>query len=255
MRILVMGLPGSGKTTLARVLAEKLNAAYFNADEVRKMFNDWDFSEEGRIRQANRMFRLSMTPTVAEYSVSDFVCPTKETHDLFEPDFTVFMDTIKEGRYEDTNKIFERPKNPDWVITEWGDVNIQAEEIVQKILTPFPEFNWQAPTGLMIGRFQPFHDGHLKLFEQILEKEGQVAIVVRDTHNTDEKNPFSYWQVHDRIVEALGDKYAGRFEIFHMPNITGVYYGRDVGYKVEKIELDAAIEAISATEIRKKLGL
>lgn len=255
MRILVMGLPGSGKTTLARVLAEKLNAAYFNADEVRKMFNDWDFSEVGRIRQSNRMHKLSILSGHTEHVVADFVCPTHDTMDYFSPDFTVFMDTIQEGRFEDTNKMFQRPVKPDVVITSWGDVNVQADEIIAKILEPIPEFNWQAPTGLMIGRFQPFHDGHLKLFETILEKEGQVLIGVRDTYNTDEKNPFDFWQVYERISDVLDEKYAGRYEILQFPNITGVYYGRDVGYKVQKIELDAATEAISATDIRKQMGL
>jgi cytidyltransferase-like protein len=106
----------------------------------------------------------------------------------------------------------------------------------------------------MIGRFQPFHGGHLKLFETILEKEGQVCIVIRDTHGTDEKNPFDVYQVTDNIHKALR-KYRGKYAILHAPNITGVYYGRDVGYKVEKIDLDPETEAISATQIRKELGL
>jgi adenylylsulfate kinase len=254
MRILVMGLPGSGKTTLSRVLAEKLKAAYFNADEVRAMFNDWDFSEQGRNRQAERMYKLSYMAR-NEYVVSDFVCPTADTLDTFDADFVVFMDTITEGRYEDTNKIFERPVKPDWVITEWGDVNAQADEIVAKVTEPVIEFDWQKPAGLMIGRFQPFHDGHLKLFETILEKEGQVLICVRDTHNTDEKNPFDLRQVSDRIHDALEEKYSGRYIVLHIPNITGVYYGRDVGYKVEQLHLGAEIEAISATDIRKSMGI
>lgn len=262
MRILVMGLPGSGKTTLARVLAEKLGAAYFNADEVRKIFNDWDFSRDGRLRQANRMFRLSTlalssmgTDGTCEYVVADFVCPTAETLDIFSPDVVVFMDTISAGRFEDTNKVFERPINPTVTITEWGDVDAQADEIVTKIKGPVSRFDWQSPTGLMIGRFQPFHDGHLKLFETILEKEGQVLIAVRDTFNLDEKNPFDFSAVVTGIDEKLKDKYNGKYYVTSVPNITGVYYGRDVGYKVEQIHLDAQTEAISATEIRKNLGV
>ena len=93
MKILVMGLPGSGKTTLAKVLAEKLGAAYFNADEVRKMFNDWDFSEEGRIRQAKRMSKLCEISST-RVSVVDFVCPTEHTRRIFDAHLTIFMDTI-----------------------------------------------------------------------------------------------------------------------------------------------------------------
>ena len=256
-RILIMGLPGSGKTTLGRALSKKLNYAFFNADEVREQFNDWDFSIRGRRRQAERMKELSF---VASYhkkgSVTDFVCPTKETRELFDADFTIFMNTISEGRFEDTNKLFEIPENVDLVITEWKNVDEQVEDIVN-ILNNLPktDFDYQAPTGLMIGRFQPFHDGHKKLFEKILEKEGQVLICIRDTYGTDEKNPMNNVEVMDKIYEALTPEYENKFRVHIIPNITGVYYGRDVGYKVEKIDLDADTEAISATQIRKEMGL
>jgi len=256
-RILIMGLPGSGKTTLGRALSKKLNYAFFNADEVREQFNDWDFSIRGRRRQAERMKELSF---VASYhkrgSVVDFVCPTKETRGLFNGDFTIFMNTIPEGRFEDTNKLFEPPEDADLVITEWKNVDEQVEDII-KILNNIPNenFDYQAPTGMMIGRFQPFHDGHKKLFEKILEKEGQVVICIRDTHDIDDKNPLSNTEVMDNIYEALEPEYGNKFRVHIMPNITGVYYGRDVGYKVEKIDLDAETEAISATQIRKEMGL
>ena len=256
MKILVMGLPGSGKTTLAKILAEKLSAAYFNADEVRKMFNDWDFSEEGRIRQANRMYDLANVSN-NDFVVADFVCPTHETRDAFSPDFIVLMDTIDASRFEDTNKVFVRPTRVDVEITAWGDVQTQADEIIAKIekaLEPKPVFDFHKPTGLMIGRFQPFHDGHVKLFETILEKEGQVLIGVRDTHNTDSKNPFNFYEVANFIHEKLEDKYEGKYHVEYLPNITGVYYGRDVGYKVEQIHLGTEIESISATDIRKAMG-
>lgn len=256
MKILVMGLPGSGKTTLAKVLAEKLNAAYFNADEVRKMFNDWDFSDEGRVRQAVRMSELCYLSNL-KTQVADFVCPTNETRDEFNADFIIFMNTITTSRFENTNTIFEKPEIVDFVVNEWGDVESQVNEIIQKIDIQVnkPVFDWKEPTGLMIGRFQPFHDGHLKLFEKILEKEGQVVIAVRNTHQIDEKNPFDFFDVSDRIYETLTPKYEGKFEVIFVPNITGVYYGRDVGYKVEQIKLDEATEAISATNIRKQMGL
>lgn len=117
------------------------------------------------------------------------------------------------------------------------------------------EFNSKAPTGLMIGRFQPWHTGHRTLFEKILEKEGQVCIGVRDTHGTTEKDPLPVHDVIARIHEDLSSDYYGKYMIVTLPNVAGVYYGRDVGYKVEQIKLDDEIEAISATQIRKTLGL
>lgn len=248
-----MGLPGSGKTTLSKVLAGKLGAAYFNADEVRKMFNDWDFSETGRKRQAHRMRELcDMVET--HHVVADFVCPTEQTREFFAPDFVVFMNTIDAGRFEDTNRVFEVPEKVNVLVNGWIDPNAQADIIIEQIKKVDVHFGWQKPTGLMIGRFQPFHDGHLKLFETILEKEGQVLIAVRDTYNTDDKNPFDYVDVVEGIHKKLEDKYSGKYYIMSFPNITGVYYGRDVGYKVEKINLDPQTESISATQIRKEMG-
>lgn len=124
MKILVMGLPGSGKTYLTERLVPLLKAAWYNADKVREMANDWDFSDEGRLRQSNRM------KTFADFErnhgrivICDFVCPTKETRKNFEADIVIWMDTIKEGRFEDTNKLFENPDNSTYHITEWNDKN------------------------------------------------------------------------------------------------------------------------------------
>ena len=105
-----MGLPGSGKTTLANELAPLLNAKRLNADEVRKDANDWDFSEEGRKRQAKRMadFALKLRKD-NNYVIADFICPTPEARNLFPSDYVIWVDTIKEGRFEDTNKMFVKP--------------------------------------------------------------------------------------------------------------------------------------------------
>ena len=131
MKILIMGLPGSGKTYLAQRLQPLLRAAWFNADKVREMANDWDFSSEGRTRQSLRMKSLADYESDNDRIViCDFICPTSETRKMFDPDIVIWLDTIKEGRFEDTNKLFEEPEKVDFRITEWNDknhINIAAE--------------------------------------------------------------------------------------------------------------------------------
>ena len=113
-----MGLPGAGKTTLANELAPMINGKRLNADEVRKAANDWDFSEEGRTRQAKRMadFALKLKEE-GNYVVADFICPTPEARNLFPADYVVWVDTIKEGRFDDTNKMFVKPDKFDFHVT------------------------------------------------------------------------------------------------------------------------------------------
>ena len=133
MKILIMGLPGSGKTYLAERMQPILNAAWYNADKVREMANDWDFSPQGRIRQSLRMKNLAdYEKSHGRIVICDFVCPTSETKTNFEPDITIWMDTIKSGRYEDTNKMFEEPMNVDYKVTEMNDTN--HETISREIL-------------------------------------------------------------------------------------------------------------------------
>tara|TARA_B100000029_G_scaffold26485_2_gene26153 strand:+ start:527 stop:937 length:411 start_codon:yes stop_codon:yes gene_type:complete len=124
MKILVMGLPGSGKTYLTERMQPLLKSAWYNADKVREMANDWDFSDEGRIRQAMRMRSFAdFEKKHNRFVICDFVCPTKETRELFDPDILIWMNTIKEGRFEDTNKIFQNPENISFEVKEWNDHN------------------------------------------------------------------------------------------------------------------------------------
>ena len=132
--ILIMGLPGAGKTTLAEELAPKLDAKRVNADEVRKEANDWDFSEEGRKRQAKRMadFALKLK-NQGNYVVADFICPTPEARSLFPADFVIWVDTIKEGRFDDTNQMFVKPEKYDFHVTT-QDAKVWAGKIIKEIL-------------------------------------------------------------------------------------------------------------------------
>ena len=114
-----MGLPGAGKTTLADALAKKINAKRLNADEVRKAANDWDFSEEGRVRQAKRMAKAALKlKSEGHHVIADFVAPTPEARRLFPADCIIWMDTIKKSRFDDTNKMFVKPKKYDFRITK-----------------------------------------------------------------------------------------------------------------------------------------
>jgi len=111
--------------------------------------------------------------------------------------------------------------------------------------------DYTKPTAQMLGRWQPFHDGHFELFKKILEKTGQVQIMVRTMPKSD-NNPFEFEDIKKRIEEKLKD-YVGKFEVIKVANITNICYGRDVGYKIEEIILPKEIQKISATEIRKKI--
>ena len=136
MKILIFGLPGSGKTTLAKPFAALLGGIHINADAVRKHYNDWDFTHEGRMRQALRMKHLADGVVMAgKIAVADFVCPTKQARDEFNPDFTVWMDTIDKSRFEDTNIIFEKPLQYNYHVAEWfEDTHIQLLKVVKKYM-------------------------------------------------------------------------------------------------------------------------
>lgn len=136
MKILIFGLPGSGKTTLAKPFAELIGGVHINADDIRKKYNDWDFSPDGRIRQTRRMKLISDGVVMAgKIAVADFVAPTEILRMMFAADYTVWMDTIKEGRYEDTNAMFEPPLYCDYHVSEWfNDTHEQLVKVVNNYL-------------------------------------------------------------------------------------------------------------------------
>jgi cytidyltransferase-like protein len=247
-KILIMGLPGAGKTTLATALAPLLNAVIFNADAVRaNLSRDLGFSHDDRVEHARRMgWMCDRVIEAGGTVVADFVCPTRETRAAFGDAFTIWLDRIESGRFEDTNRMFVPPEKFDLRVPADGTPQYWAE---QALLSLRPAFNPQRPTALFIGRYQPFHLGHQRLIEEGLRRVGQVCIAVRDTHGIDAKNPLPFFAVKQRIEAALS-AHVGRFVVVSLPNIANVFYGREVGYTVERILLDESTEAISASKVR-----
>ena len=252
MIIQIIGLPGSGKTELAKALKERINAIHLNADEVRATVNsDLGFTPEDRIEQARRMGEMSRL--IAKQGVApvivDFVCPTDLTRAAFgKPDILVWVDRIKQGRFEDTNKMWEDPTDFDARIP--ADYTVEQE--VDYLIKKFNLHDWSAPTTLMLGRYQPWHEGHHALYKEARKRTEQVLLGVRNTYNTSKKDPLTFDQVKGYIAK---DEFMDGSLVLRLPNITNIVYGRDVGYKIEQVDLGADIHAISATEKRKELGI
>ena len=273
-RILIMGLPGAGKTYFAERLktyleqhsdlyhtdAENISASraqvkWINADDVRKKYNDWDFSHEGRIRQSLRMRELADS-VLNDFVIVDFVAPLPEMRNNFKADWTIWIDTIEKGRFEDTNKVFTPPEVYDFRITEQA-AEKWAEFVSSHILENRrrPTFDWQRETVQQLGRWQPWHAGHRALFERLIQRTGQVCIMIRDCQGWQGSNPFALEQVKHAIKRDLDPLYQGQYEIIVVPNITHIGYGRGVGYTMEEEKFDESITNISGTNIRKSMGL
>lgn len=260
-KILIMGLPGAGKTFLAQKLISVLESnnkkvGWFNADEVRRMFNDWDFSQEGRIRQSLRMRNLADNYTHVDYVICDFVAPIEAMRNNFKADWVVWVDTIREGRYADTNALFQEPDLYDFRIIE-QNADKWAEFISDHILENRrrPVFDWKKETVQMLGRWQPWHDGHRALFEKLIQKTGQVVIQIRDVQGWQGSNPFAIEQVKKFIKRDLDPIYQGQYELQVVPNIVHIGWGRGVGYTSGEEIFEEQVSDISATRIRQQLGL
>ena len=247
MIILIIGLPGAGKTALATQLAAKTNSIHLNADAIRAdLSSDLSFSIEDRIEQARRVGAIARLLSDQDRDVVvDFICPTKATRESFgRADKIIWVDRINKSQYEDTNAIWEDPLEYDLRIKP----HLTLDQEVDFVIDRFNLVDWTKPTTLLLGRYQPWHDGHSALMSEGLKRTNQVVIAVRSSYKTSEKDPFTYPEVKQFIESKETNPFVLQF-----PNITNIIYGRDVGYEIEKVDLSSDLQAISATAIRSKL--
>ena len=251
MIIQIIGLPGAGKTTLAKALMEHVDAVHLNADQVRLDLNkDLKFSPEDRQENARRLGAVArLLKAQGRTVIVDFVCPTEKTRKAFgKPDFLIWMDTLTVSPYTDTNDLWMDPIDFNLRITK----GITVEEEIELVMNKTGLHDWKKPTTLMLGRYQPWHEGHSALYSEAQNRTPQVMIGVRNTYKTSSKDPFTFLEVKNYIKKEPEMKDS---MVIRLPNITNIVYGRDVGYKIEQVELDAETEAISATQKRKELGI
>jgi adenylylsulfate kinase len=251
MIIQIIGQAGSGKTSLATELADRVNGIHINADKVRADLNkDLGFALEDRIENARRLGALArLLDEQGHIVIVDFICPTQETRDAFGvPNHLIWVNRIKEGRFVDTNKMWEDPAKYDVMIFDGMSIAEEAELVIFHCGL----YDWRKPTTLMLGRYQPWHEGHHALYDEAGKRTDQVVLGVRNTYKTSEKDPLIFAEVKTYIEADPKMKDA---MVVKFPNITNIVYGRDVGYKIEQVKLGDEIEAISATQKRKEMGI
>jgi hypothetical protein len=248
VKILICGLPGAGKTTLARELAPLIGGVVLDGDEVRAIMGTVPTPNHlARVGHACTMARLAAPIVTAGGNViCSFICPTEECRRAFGADFTIWIDRNGNGKYPDTQAMWQDPSQCDVRVTNQGSPYFWANLIANMIAPPFQPTR---PTALFVGRYQPFHEGHKKLIAAGIDKYGQACVAVRNTSPA-----FPFEAVKARIEAGLAE-YRGKFTVIPMPNIAAVCYGRSVGYKIEEIRLDEDTQNISATKLRAQLAL
>jgi hypothetical protein len=181
--------------------------------------------------------------------VVDFINPTEATRESFgTPDRVVWMNRKPTRDFPDTTAMWELPKKVDLMF----DDKMEYVDAARIACIDFGVHDWREPTTLMLGRYQPWHEGHHALYEESGKRTDQVLLGVRNTYKTSDKDPLTFEEVKGYISK---DEFMDEALVVKLPNITNIVYGRDVGYKIEQVDLGADIHAISATEKRKQMGI
>jgi adenylate kinase family enzyme len=251
MIILIFGLPGVGKTALAKEIVRRTDAIHLNADDVRSDLSlDLSFNIEDRAEQARRLGAIArLLRNQGRLVVVDFINPTLRTRESFgDYDYSVWVDRTPSRVYEDTSNLFQIPEDYNVKISD--GMSVQQEAVL--VMKDAKIHDWTEPTTLMLGRYQPWHEGHQALKNEAHKRTVQVLVGVRNTEGTSEKDPLPFEDVCEYIQQSNGFE---KLFIRKLPNITNIVYGRDVGYRIEQIDLPPEIQAISATQKRKELGI
>lgn len=254
------GLPCSGKTTIANEISRHIYAEILDGDDIREFMKNTDFSPEGREKHMLSVAELAHRFSQYNNVIVALVSPIKDVRDRIKKKYSniieVFIDcSINECINRDVKGMYEKALNGE--IKDFTGVDapyekpidsltvdtfdLTVDECVNKILN---HTHFEHPYSLFIGRWQPLHDGHKKLFDEIRKEGKQILIGIRNT-GIDAINPYSVRERIEMIKKEIPDA-----EFIVLPDIGEVCYGRGVGYDIREIHLDKKVEAISATEIR-----